>query len=101
MAKKSGNFLALLTGMAAGAAAVFFSDKKNRQMAKKTAQKAAKLKEEYDKDPSGFKKKAKAEGKKIAKEVQTSAQKKAAQVKKQVKSKATKKVAKKVASQKK
>ena len=101
MAKKSGNFFALLTGMAAGAAAVFFSDKKNRQMAKKTAQKAVKLKEEYDKDPAGFKKKAKAEGKKLAKEVRTSAQKKAAQVKKQVKRKATKATTKKATSQKK
>lgn len=101
MAKKSGNFLALITGIAAGAAAVFFSDKKNRQMAKKTAQKAAKLKEEYDKDPAGFTKKAKAEGKKIAAEVKTSAQKKAAQVKRQVKQKATTAINKKTAPRKK
>ncbi len=54
MSKKTG-MLPLITGIVAGAAAVFFSDEKNRKMAKEKlaeAKTSAKqLKKKYDADP--------------------------------------------------
>lgn len=71
MAKKSGNLLALITGVAAGAAAVFFAKQENRvkatKVAKKTTAQAKKLNEEYKADPKAFKKKVKAKATKVVK----------------------------------
>lgn len=54
MSKKSG-LLPLITGLIAGAAAVFFSDEKNRNMAKEQVSKAATAAKEFkkriDEDP--------------------------------------------------
>lgn len=54
MSKKSG-LLPLITGMIAGAAAMFFSDQKNRDLANKQIDKATAvakiLKKKFDEDP--------------------------------------------------
>ncbi|HOZ03708.1 MAG TPA: hypothetical protein PKX78_04445 [Candidatus Woesebacteria bacterium] len=80
MSKKTGLF-PLITGMIAGAAAVFFSDEKNRKMAKEKfseAKTSAKqLKKKYDADPDKtikevvevVKTKGTAEAKKLSKKV--------------------------------
>ncbi|CAN5269555.1 hypothetical protein BH10PAT2_BH10PAT2_2430 [soil metagenome] len=92
MAKKSGGvgLFALAAGLAAGATAIFFSDKKNRTMVKKEVMKvekeAVKLTKEAKKNPQKF-----------AKKVQGNAKRSVAKASKQVKS-AEKKVAKKVSS---
>lgn len=71
MSKKAGLF-PILVGAVAGAAAVFFSDKKNREKAGKAVAKGkAKLKkvsDEVKKNPEAF-------AKKMAKKVTTEAQK--------------------------
>lgn len=73
MAKKKGLFT-LLMGMAAGAAATFLSDEKNRETAKKLAAKAVKTaqqaKADYQADPEVFKAKIKVEAEKTAKKLQ-------------------------------
>lgn len=89
MAKKPG-FLSLLTGVALGAAAVFFSKPENREKAKEVAKKAKNLKAEYEKDPAAFKAKLKKEGKKLADTAVKTAKKKS---KKLVKKTAAKKTA--------
>lgn len=99
MAKKSGGLLTLVTGLVAGAAAVFFADKKNRQETAKALDKAKttalKAKEDYEKNPTAFKKKVKTQGKKLAQKVVKTAQTKVAKA-----TKTTKKVAKKTAKKK-
>lgn len=64
MAKKAGVF-PLLVGAVAGAAAMFFSDKKNRDKAKKVAQQGKKkvlaMKKEAQKDPQAFARKTAAQ----------------------------------------
>lgn len=68
----SGNLFALLTGLVAGAAAVFFSKKENREKARETIKKAekeiGKAAAEVQKNPKAKKliKKVRTEGKKIA-----------------------------------
>lgn len=64
MAKKSMGLLALLTAAAAGAAAVFFSEKSNRDKAKKNLRQAASVAKKVEKD-----------GKVLARKVITAAQK--------------------------
>jgi len=90
MSKKRTGFLPLLVGAIAGAAAVFFSDEKNRDQAKKTLAEAKK-------DPEAFAKKmgkqAGETAKKTAAKAKTAAKKAAskakAEVKKQVAAKKT------------
>jgi gas vesicle protein len=69
MAKKSGLF-ALLAGVAAGAAAVFLSEKENRQMAereiKKVKTSARNLAQDLDKNPQKVARKVVRRGKKVA-----------------------------------
>lgn len=71
MAKKSGNLLALVTGVVAGAAAVFFSKQENRTQATKVAKKATtrakKIATEYEANPKAFKNKIKSQAKKAVK----------------------------------
>ncbi len=78
MGKKSG-FGSLLTGMALGAAAIFFAKKENRDKTEKLARKTvAKTKEEVKKVATKAKaavKKAKSKGKKIKAEVEMEAKK--------------------------
>jgi len=102
MAKKSGNFFALITGVVAGAAAVFLSKPENRIQAEKTAKKigskAKQLKAEYKKNPEAFEKKIKTQAKKVIKKaIEKKVVKKASSPKK-VPSKIVKK---KIASKKK
>ena len=79
MSKKSGGLFTLLTGVAMGAAAVFFSDKANREQAKKVVTKvksrAKQVQSEYHKNPTAFKKKVKQQGRRLAKKALSSAQK--------------------------
>ena len=79
MSKKRTGFLPLLVGAIAGAAAVFFSDEKNRDQAKKTLAEAKK-------DPEAFAKKTAAKAKTAAKKAASKAK---AEVKKQVAAKKT------------
>ena len=79
MSKKSGGLFTLLTGMAAGAAAMFLSKPENRQLAEKkvksvTAQ-AKKIHAEYQKNPEAFEKKMINQGKKMATQALKSAKK--------------------------
>jgi hypothetical protein len=73
MAKRSHGIFTLLTGMAAGAAALFFSEEKNRDTAKveltKAKKSANKIKADYKKNPKAFTKKVKTKGKKLANKV--------------------------------
>ena len=75
MSKKAGVF-PLLVGAVAGAAAVFFSDKKNQAKAKKMVAKGkaklSKLSAEVKKNPEAFAKKV---GEKVGKEIATQAKK--------------------------
>lgn len=61
MSKKGSGFFTLITGIAAGAAAVFLSKEENRQLAKKELTKAVKtaksVESELKKNPTAFKKK--------------------------------------------
>jgi len=70
MAKKTGGIISLLTGMALGAASVFFSKKENRDKTEKLARKTVKrAKVEAKKATTKAKvavRKAKVKGKKIA-----------------------------------
>lgn len=70
MAKKGG-VLALLTGIAMGAVALFLSDESNRKktvsVAKRVAKKAAVVKAEYKKNPKQFVAKTERKVAKIAK----------------------------------
>jgi hypothetical protein len=97
MAKRTSGLFTLLTGMAAGAAALFLSDEKNRQSTKKELSKAGttakKLKSEYDKDPAAFKVKVHKDGKKLAQKAVKKAQTKAKKAK--TSAKKAKKTAKK------
>jgi len=82
MSKKSSGgvgLFALATGLAAGAAAIFFSDKKNRQMVKKEVMKVEK------------------EAMKVSKDVRSSAKKSVSKASKKVKT-AEKKAVKRVTS---
>ena len=79
MTKKKTGFLPLLVGAVAGAAAIFFSDEKNRDQAKKTLA-------EVKKDPEAFAKKTGARAKVVAKK--TAAKAKVAVKKASVKAKA-------------
>jgi len=78
MSKKSGVF-PMLVGAVAGAAAVFFSDKKNREKAVKAVNQSKaqvkKIASEVKKNPEAF-------AKKMAKNVTAQAKKMAAKVKK-------------------
>lgn len=82
MAKKSSGagLFALATGLVAGAAAVFFSDKKNREMVKKEVVKvekeAMKVAKEVKKDPKKFAKKVEANVVKAEKKLQKQVMKK-------------------------
>lgn len=73
MSNKKSGVLPLLVGAAAGAAAVFFSDKKNREMAKKKLAegklKAEKIKKEIEKNPEAFAKKTATQVQKGAKKI--------------------------------
>lgn len=76
MSKKSSpGLFAFITGLAAGAAAIFLSKKENRQMAKKEFVKAEKkvqsVAKEVKKDPKKFAKKVQSQGNKLAKKVVT------------------------------
>ncbi|MGD9129196.1 MAG: hypothetical protein PVJ09_01800 [Candidatus Woesebacteria bacterium] len=81
---KSKGLFTLITGMAMGAAAIFFSKKDNRVKAKKTVDKgmkaANKLRQELEENPDFVKKKIKKEakeiGKKISKEIKSQTNKK-------------------------
>lgn len=72
MAKKKSGLFPLLVGAVAGAAAIFFSDEKNRAQAKKTL-------EEVKKNPEAFAKKtaknAQKTAKKMASKAKTASQK--------------------------
>lgn len=61
MSNKSGGVFSMLVGAMAGAAAVFFSDKKNRQQAKRVIEqnkgKVTKLAKEAKSNPEAFAKK--------------------------------------------
>ncbi len=63
MSKKKKGLFAFLTGLAMGAAAVFLSNKENREKTKEvvedTAKKAKKLKQEVEEDPEKVKQKVK------------------------------------------
>jgi len=90
--KNSSGLLALVTGMAAGAAAVFLSQKENREKTKKVLYKAekkiAQASKEAQKNPQKFAKKVVKEVKKDAKKVVHKAkvaEKKAVKVVKKVK----------------
>lgn len=76
---KKQSFFALVTGMALGAAAAFLSKEENRKkvvaIAETGVKKAQKLKAEYHKNPTQFKKKVVSSGKKLAKTVVTKAKK--------------------------
>jgi len=78
MAKKGG-LGALLTGMAMGAAAVFFSKKENRdkttKLAKKTALEAKKKSKEVEKELKKLSTEAKRKSKKIKAEVKKNTKK--------------------------
>jgi len=69
MSNKKGGVFPMLVGLVAGAAAVFFSDKKNREKANKVVAKSKaqlkKLSLEAKKDPEAFAKKV---GTRISKE---------------------------------
>jgi hypothetical protein len=83
MAKKR-NLFTLLAGLATGAAAVFLSDEKNRQKARKTVGKVfedvkqAKL--DYEKDPEAFKAEVKKTAERTANRVSKTATKKAKKI---------------------
>ncbi len=86
MAKKNvGGVLAFLTGLAAGAAALFLSKEENRTAVKRTAvkvgRKAQKLEKEIAKNPKKFVKKTEA---KMAKAVKTAVKKVETKVAKKV-----------------
>ena len=89
MTKRKTGFFPLLVGAVAGAAAIFFSDEKNRDQAKKTLAEAKK-------DPETFAKKTGARAKVAAKK--TAAKAKVAVKKASVKAKAE--IAKKKAAKK-
>lgn len=76
MSKKAGGLLTFLTGVAAGAAAVFLSKKENRvktqKVVTKTSKQAKKLAQEAQENPQAFKKKVKTQGKKLAKKALSS-----------------------------
>jgi hypothetical protein len=98
--RSSTGMFALLTGVAAGAAAVFFSKKENRQMAKKELVKAEKtamkVSAEIKKDPKKFAKKVERQGKVLAKKAVREASRDIKKMEKKVKSSpALKKVGKK------
>lgn len=94
MGKKFG-LVTFVAGLAAGAAALFLSDEDNRKLASKelskAADKAKKLKEEYDEDPEGtmldLAQKAEKQAKKVVKQVKKATATKAAVKKKTTKSK--------------
>jgi len=88
MSKKSGGLFTLVTGIAMGAAAVFFSKEENRAKAQKTL---ATAKKKYEDDPSLALKDAVKQTKKVAKKVSTKAKTTAVKT-------ATKKTAKKASS---
>lgn len=79
MAKKSGSFLSLLTGVALGAAAIFFSKAENREKTKELANKTVKkAKVEVEKVKTKAKnvaKKVTSKGKKIKSEIKLEAKK--------------------------
>ena len=79
MSNKKAGLLPMLVGAVAGAAAVFFSDKKNREKASvavaKSKEKLKKLSVEVKKNPEAF-------AKKMGKKVAVEAKKMAAKVKK-------------------
>ncbi|MBU0974329.1 hypothetical protein KKD03_01350 [Patescibacteria group bacterium] len=79
MGKKSGSFLSLLTGVALGVAATFFSKKENRENTKKLAKKTVgKAKIEINKATKKTKavaKKITSKGKKIRSEIESEAKK--------------------------
>lgn len=68
--RRSGGLLTLLTGVALGAAGLFFSDKKNRTKAKrvatKTANRARKLQKDWETNPDKVMSSAKRKAKKVA-----------------------------------
>jgi hypothetical protein len=73
MSHKSTGLFAFITGLAAGAAAVFFAKESNREFAVKEAKVAArtaqKIKAEIKKNPQAFEKKIVRQGKKLARQV--------------------------------
>lgn len=83
--KNVGGMLAFLTGLAAGAAALFLSKEENRTAVKRTAvkvgRKAQKLEKEIARNPKKFVKKTEA---KVAKAVKTAVKKASAKVTKVV-----------------
>jgi hypothetical protein len=102
MAKKpTGGLVALVAGVAAGAAAVFFSKKENREMVKREAVKAGSkakaVASEVRKDSKKVAKKVQAQGKKLAGKVVREARKDAKKAGKRVVA-AEKAVARKVKS---
>lgn len=70
MSKGNAGLFTLIAGMAAGAAALFLSDPKNRAKTKKAlntaASEATKMKKEYEANPTAFKKKVAGQAKKTA-----------------------------------
>lgn len=80
MAKKSSGFLPLLAGIAAGAAAVFFSKKENRVLARKEIKAArtaaVKLKKELKANPKATVKRLEKKGERLIKKTVKQATKK-------------------------
>lgn len=94
MSKKSGGLFTLLVGAAAGAVAVFLSDKKNRQQAKATVGKATKtakkLEAEFKANPDATVAKLKTQAKTAVKRSLTKADRPKATSKKNTKAAANK-----------
>lgn len=98
MGKKFG-MLSFVAGLAAGAAALFLSDEKNRDFAEeelgKAATKAKQLKKDFDKDPEGTVKAVAKEVEKTTKKVVRTAKKRVAAKTTKAKKQSRKKTAKK------
>ncbi|HYD35684.1 MAG TPA: hypothetical protein VD999_06455 [Vitreimonas sp.] len=84
---KKGSLLTLVAGVAAGAAALFFSKKANREMAKKEIQKASTKVKQAKKEVKKAVTKVKAQTKKVASKAPKAAPKKAVKKSKAKKSK--------------
>lgn len=102
MSKQGPGLLSFLTGLAAGAAAVFFAKESNREKAvkevKAATRTAKKIKAEIQDNPKAFEKKMVKQGTKLAKQALKTAKKsvnKATKSKVVTKKKSAKKVAKK------
>ena len=82
--KKSSGFISFVTGLLAGAAAVFWSDPQNRARTgvalTKVSTKVKKAREKLEADPQAFGRQLKSQGKKLAKKALRSAGRKLTKV---------------------